>query len=147
MADRYALEFVGQKDGTANPPKKLDGRFVGAKERRIRASKAVLADASGDRIYIGTLPAGASLRAVAINTDTSLGSATIAVGTTAVPGKYVAATTFTTPLDRPTGIGPKASAHVATPLDVDEDIWVTVGAAAMPVAAIVVFELTYTVSA
>lgn len=147
MADRYALEFVGQKDGTAFPPKKLDGRVVGAKERRIRASKAVLADAIGDRIYIGTLPPGASLRAISINSDTSLGSSTIAIGTTAVPAKYVAATTFTTPLDRPAGIGPKASAAAAAPLDVEDDLWVTVGAAALPSGAIVVFETTYTVSA
>ncbi|CAN5484657.1 hypothetical protein BH09PSE4_BH09PSE4_19290 [soil metagenome] len=146
MADRYALEFVGVKDGTQSPPKKHDGRLVGAKDRRIRASKAVLADAIGDRIFIGTLPQGSSLRSISINTDTSLGSATIAIGTTGTPAKYVAATTFTTPLDKPAALGPKASAAVAAPLTADEDIWVTVAAAALPVGAIVSFEMTYSTS-
>ncbi|MCJ8159855.1 hypothetical protein [Sphingomonas sp. LaA6.9] len=147
MADRYVVEQVGVADGTLNPPKKLDGRLVGSKLRRIRGTKQVLADAIGDRVYLGKLPAGASLSRIWLVTDTSLSTSTVAIGTTATPAKYVAATVFTTPLDRPTVIGPKASAWDDAPLAADEEVWMTVAALALPVAAIVGFELEYSISA
>ena len=49
MADLYGLEFVGGPDGTQNPPKKLDGRIVGAKKRRTRSTKPATILAVGDR--------------------------------------------------------------------------------------------------
>lgn len=147
MTDRYAVEQVGVADGTLTPPKKLDGALIGAKKRSIRATKQVLADQIADRVYLGKLPQGANLKQVWITTDTSLSTATIAIGTTSTPGKYVAARTFTTPLDTPTCIGPKASALDDAPLTADEDIWLTVAALALPVAAIVVIELEFTISA
>lgn len=85
MVDRYAVEQVGVLDGTSVPAKKLDGSFIGAKKRSIRATKQVLADAAGDRIYIGRLPQGATVKQINIVTDTSLGTSTIAIGTTAAP--------------------------------------------------------------
>ncbi|MEV4934417.1 hypothetical protein [Sphingobium sp. LSP13-1-1.1] len=147
MTDRYAVEQVGVVDGTSTPNKKADGALVGAKLRSIRATKQVLADQIADRVYLGRLPQGANLKEVLITTDTSLGSSTIAIGTTASSGKYVAARTFTTPLDAPTCIGPKASALDDAPLSADEDVWMTIAAAAMPGAAIVVVELRFTISA
>lgn len=147
MTDRYSVEQVGVADGTVTPPRKADGRLIGAKVRSIRATKQVLADQIADRVYLGRLPAGATVKEILIVTDTSLGSATIAIGTTASSGKYVAARTFTTPLDTPTCIGPKVSAWDDAPLAADEDIWVTFAAAAGPGAAIVGFEIRYTISA
>ncbi|CAD7335163.1 hypothetical protein FIM10_01835 [Sphingomonadales bacterium 56] len=147
MTDRYAVEQVGVADGTSVPAKKLNGALVGAKIRSIRATKQVLADASTDRVYLGQLPIGATVKEILLVTDTSLGTATIAVGTTAAPAKYVAARTFTAPLDAPTSIGPKASAWDDAPLPAVEDLWLTVGAAAMPGSAIVGVEIRYTISA
>jgi len=147
MTDRYAVEQVGVVDGTLVPPKKLDGALVGAKRRSIRATKQVVADAAGDRVYLGRLPQGATLKDVKFNTDTSLGTSTMAIGTTATPAKYVAATTFTTPLNVPTAIGPKASAWDDAPLTADEDVWATFAVAALPGAAIMGWELVYTISA
>lgn len=146
MADLYGLEFVGGPDGTQSPPKKLDGRLVGAKRRATRSTKPAINLAAGDRWYLGKVPQGAVVRAILVNTDTSFGTSTIAIGTTAVPAKYVAATTFTTPTDRPTEIGPKASAHAAAPLAADEELWATVAAATIASATVAVIEIEYTIS-
>lgn len=145
MADFYATEYVGGPDGTANPPKKLDGRLVGAKTRRNRATKPATALAIGDRFYLGKVPAGASVRGFPANTDTSFGTATISIGTTAVPAKYVAAATLTA-INVPTPLGPKASAHVAAPLTADEHLWATIGVAAVAAATIAAIETEYTIS-
>ena len=146
MADFYALEFVGGPDGTLQPPKKLDGRLVGAKKRRVRASKPTAGNlAIGDRLYLGRLPQGALLQTIAGNFDTSLGTTTLSIGTTATPAKYVAAKTLTA-TDVPTGLGPKASALVGAPVTADEDIWLTIGVAAIPAAVIGAIVWEYTIS-
>lgn len=147
MTDRYAVEQVGVADGTLTPPKKLDGAVVGAKRRSIRATKPVVADQIGDRVYLGKLPQGATLKDIKINTDTSTGSATFSIGTTAAPAKYRAQAAFTTPLNVPTSIGPIASAWDDAPLTADEDVWLTWAAAAMGGSAIMGIELIYTISA
>lgn len=146
MTDRYSVEMVGVADGTLNPPKKADGRLIGSKIRSIRATKQVLADQIADRVYLGQLPVGATVKEILIVTDTSLGSATIAIGTTASSGKYVAARTYTTPLDVPTCIGPKASTWDDVPLTAPEDLWLTVAAAAIGGSAIVGIEIRYTIA-
>lgn len=142
MADLYALEFVGGPDGTQNPPKKLDGRLVGAKERGIRATKPTTILNIADRLYVGKLPAGCVMRSFAGDFDTSLGTTTVSVGTTAAPTKYVNAKTMTA-TDVPTGLGPKAASFVLAPSTVDEDIWVTIGVAAIPAVVVGGFEMTY----
>lgn len=146
MADLYAAEFVGGPDGTAYPPKKLDGRLVGSKKRGVRATKpAGVAMANGDRLYLGKLPMGASVRGFAGVTDTTLGATTISIGTTANPTKYVNAKTLTV-VDVPTPIGPKASAFVAAPTTADEDLWATLGVGGIAGAVVVAIELEYAIS-
>ena len=147
MANRFAIQQVGVLDGTAYPAKKLDGAQVGAKERRTLCSKQVLADAVGDTVTLCTIPAGAIVRQVNINSDTSLGTSTIAIGTVATPAKYVAATTFTTPLNVPTAIGPKASVPAAGALLTDDVLIMSVGVAALPAGAVVHIEIEFTISA
>ena len=146
MADFYATEFVGGPDGTLQPPKKLDGRLVSAKKRRTRATKPTTsALAVGDRLYLGKLPQGGVMHSIGGVTDTSLGTTTLSVGTTAAFGKYVNGKTLTT-IDQPSSIGPKASAAVAGAVTADEDIWLTVGVAAIPAAVIAQFFFEYTIS-
>ncbi|WP_287459195.1 hypothetical protein [Sphingomonas sp.] len=145
MADYYALEFVGGPDGTQQPPKKLDGRVVGAKKRRTRASKPATIPNVGDRMAPGKLPQGAVLQSIIGNVDTSLGTATLSVGTTANPTKYVNAKTLTA-TDTPTSLGPKASAAVLAPATVDEDLWLTVGVAAIPANVVAAFFTEYTIA-
>lgn len=143
MADLYALEFVGGPDGTQQPPKKLDGRVVGAKKRRTRATKPATILNVGDRLYVGKLPAGGVLQSVIANTDTSFGTSTLSVGTTATPTKYVNAKTLTA-TDTPTSLGPKAASAVLAPASVDEDLWITVGVAAIPANVVAAFMMEYT---
>lgn len=146
MADIYANEFVGGPDGTQMPPKKLDARIVGAKKRRTRATKPTTAILNvGDRLYVGKLPQGALLQSVIGNVDTSLGTTTLSVGTSANPTKYVNAQTLTT-TDRPTSLGPRASAAVLDPVTADEHLWVTIGVAAIPATVVGAFFFEYTIT-
>lgn len=145
MADVYAFEFVGGPDGTVQPPKKLDGRIVSAKKRTTRATKPTTILNIGDRLYLGKLPQDAVLRSLQGNTDTSFGAATLSIGTTAQPTKYVNGKTLTA-TDVPTGLGPRAAIAGQAPIAVDEDIWLTVGGAAIPAAVIAVFHLEYTIA-
>lgn len=48
-----------------------------------------------DTIVVGQVPAGGQYLYSILNTDTSLGSSTIAIGTAATPAKYRAAATLT----------------------------------------------------
>lgn len=127
MADFYLDSFVGVKDGTKTPPDRADGRKVGAKQSSIFGAKpAGVAYANGDRIFLGTLRAGDSLRNILVISDTTLGTTTISVGTTGTPAKYANARTMTV-VDTPTSIGPRGTAGVLAPLSADEDIWATLG--------------------
>lgn len=145
MADLYALEFVGGPDGSASPPKKLDGRLVSAKKRRTRATKPTTNLASGDRLYLGKLPQGGVIHSIGAVTDTSFGTSTLSIGTTGTPAKYVSAKTLTA-TDVPTALGPKASAAVLPPAPADEAIWLTVGTATIAGATVAQFFFEYTIS-
>lgn len=145
MADLYAVEFVGGPDNTQQPPKKLDGRLVGAKKRRTRAVKPSTILNVGDRLYIGKLPQAGVFTQISAVADVSLGSATLSVGTTAVPAKYVNARTLTA-TDVPTSIGPRAAAAILQPVDADEHLWVTVGGAAIPAATVLAIAWEYTIA-
>lgn len=142
MATYYARQFVGVEDGTVNPPLQADGRLVGHRKHGIVASKvAAQAWAAGDKIYIGKVRQGESLREIRVTTDTTLGTTTIAVGTLTTPAKYVAARTFTTPLDAPTAIGPLASIADDDPLTADEDIYVTLAVGGVAGGVNITFEM------
>jgi len=145
MADFYSQQMTGVADGTVIPPRKADGGQIGAKVSSITASKPLgQALAAGDRLFLGRVRAGDRIKSVLITADTSLGTSTVAVGTTAIPAKYVAATVFTTPLDRPTAIGPKASTLDDGVLTADEDIWMTVAVATIVGTTIMSVELEIT---
>lgn len=127
MPDFYIDSFVGVKDGTKVPADRADGRKVGAKRSSILGAKpAGVAYANGDRVFLGSLRQGESLRDIILISDTTLGTTTVSVGTTATPAKYANARTMTT-VDTPTSIGPRGTAAVLAPLAADEDIWATLG--------------------
>ena len=145
MADFYSQQMTGVADGTLIPSRKADGGQVGAKVSSITASKPLgQALAAGDRLYLGRVRAGERIKQILINTDTSLGTSTIAIGNAATAAKYVAATTFTTPLNRPTAIGPLASTMDDGVLTADEDIWLTVAVATIVGGTIFSVELEIT---
>lgn len=134
MTSIYPMQFVGVADGTV-PQAMADGRQVGAHVREVLAVKDVTAAqwAVGDLVYLGKKRAGETLVGVTINADTTLGTTTLSVGPLATPAKYVNAKTNTA-IDTPTGLGPKASTLVGAPATANEDIWMTIGVAAIPAA-------------
>lgn len=145
MPDFYALQQIGVADGTKIPADKADGGQVGANVSTITASKGgTQALAAGDRLFLGRVPAGSRVSKIFITTDTSLGTSTIAIGTTATPAKYVAARVFTTPTDAPTPIGPRASTLDDGLLAADEDLWLTVAVATIVAGTLFTVEIEIT---
>ncbi len=132
MTVQYLDTFVGVADGTQTPNNKADGRQSGAKESITFGNKvAGVGYAIGDTVYAGRLRQGEQCVAVYVNTDTSLGATTLSLGNAANPTKYVNAATFTTPLNARTAIGPKTAQAVLGPNTADEDLYWTIGGAAI----------------
>lgn len=129
MADLYAAAFIGVKDGTKVPADRANGQIVNSKRRSTLAAKAAAqAIASGDRLFLGTLRAGERLAEIIGNTDTSLATTTISIGTTASPTKYVNAATLTA-TNINVILGPRTAPLIAGAVTADEDLWATFGVA------------------
>lgn len=140
MAKFYGSTFAAAKSGTL-PQAMPDGRLVSNKRRTTTEIFTLASQASGSQLYIGTLPIGAVFEGIELNTDTSLGSATISAGSEASPAKYAAAATFTA-TDTPT-VRAKASGQAQAPLTAPEDVYLTTGAAALPASGTLVVGLRW----
>lgn len=146
MATGYAAETIGVLDGLVNPAGKLDGRVVGS---RVRTNRSVLdlalattKGANGDNNLLGRFPRGARPIGFNVNSTVDLGAAaTIAIGTLADAVKYKAAAVHRTP-DAPV-IYMKAGVQDDAPLADYEDYYLTVGAANLPGAGIIVVDAFY----
>lgn len=126
MADFYAQEFVGVKDGTQIPADRAAGWLVGYRPRGIRATKPVgQALAVNDRLYIGRRRAGESIVSITANANASLGTTTLSIGPNGTANKYVNGMTLTA-VNVPTPIGPLTVASDNDPADPYEDLWLTV---------------------
>jgi len=128
MPTQYLDTFRGVADGTLIPNAKADGRQSGAKESVTFGSKLAAdgAWAAADVIYACRLRAGEQLVSATGNTDTTLGTTTLSLGTLANPTKYVNAALLTA-INVPTALGPKTAAAVAGPITADEDLYWTLG--------------------
>ena len=141
MPTFMAKQFVGVFDGTKIPADKADGRQIGAVKGITIASKDnVNTLVATDKIYIGKLRPGEMLTDIKGVTDTSLATATISIGTLALPNKYVASATLTA-LNVPTSLGPLASAVDAGPVTAEEDLYATIGVAGIAAAVKTAFLL------
>lgn len=141
MTQRYVNGLVGVLDGTRNPADLADPKFFGARIHTIIARYLTVGDAIGDTIVIGKLPKGAVPIIESENTDTTLGTSTLAIGSTTSAAKYRAAHTLTG-VDTPSG-GMKAAAQ-GVELAAAETLIATVAVAALPVGANVIFEFRFT---
>jgi hypothetical protein len=141
MATFYAQQQVGVADGSLIPAAKADGGQVGVNLITTIASKvAGQAWAAGDQIYLGRLRPGEHMRRLWANTDTSLATATISVGTLALPTKYANGRTLTA-TNVPTVLGPPASVADDGALTAGEDIWATIGTAGVGAAVNLTIEM------
>lgn len=139
MATHYAKQQVGVVDGTQVPAKKADGREVNAHSRLLLASKVTGTTwTSGDKINLGKVPSGRKITAIRLCTGTSLGTATISIGTAGDATKYVNAATLTA-TDVPTVLGPKASTLDDDPLAAEEELFATIGTANIASATVLTF--------
>ncbi|MBT0667024.1 hypothetical protein HT136_01410 [Novosphingobium profundi] len=141
MADRYVAQQVGVADGTQVPSARADGRQVGAHRRTILASKVTgVAWAIADRVFLGKKRVGETIVGIRLCTDTSLGTATVDVGNDSTADKYVDGALLTA-TNVPTALGPKASTLDDGPATEDEEIWATIGVAAIAAATVLTFEI------
>ncbi|MED5545629.1 MAG: hypothetical protein VYD90_10285 [Pseudomonadota bacterium] len=141
MADHYVAQQVGVADGTEFPAQRADARQVGAHRRTILASKVPgTAWASGDRVYLGKKRVGETIVGIRLCTGTSLGTSTVDVGNGSTADKYVDGATLTA-TNVPTAIGPKASTLDDGGAAADEEIWSTIGVAAIAAATVLTFEI------
>lgn len=144
-----------------------NGALFDARPRLYRTAIPLEGQTSGTKIDLGVIPAGRYFVAGILLTDTSLGSATLAIGTADAVGvvgdatKYRAASTFTT-VDVPTLFGKAAATGAATKAaygrseigvvgagssvttaNVEEKIVATVGSASLPSSGTVVVTLVF----
>ena len=114
----------------AAPRVTLDpGKWYG-KLRVFEATVPLASQASGDIVNLFSLPKGFRPLFGMLNSDTSLGSATAAIGIAGTTGKYRAAATFTA-TGTPTLFGVTAAVN-GDALAADETAILTIGAAALP---------------
>jgi len=114
---------------------------AGARQRVFIANIALATQTSGSVIGVARLPVGAIISGITLLTDTSLGSATIALGDANSGALYVAAQTLTT-TNTPTRVGLTAThgAPITTGYDcqtgasnyVYEDVLLTTASASLP---------------
>lgn len=101
---------------------------IDGKTKAYQATIDLASQASGDTIVIAKARQGEKFVAGIITTDTSLATATVKIGNSDDDDKYKAAAVFTS-TNTPTLFG-NAAAMAA--LAADEEIFITVGTAALP---------------
>ncbi len=130
-----------------------DGSVVGGRLRRYRAIVALDAQGTGTVDLGLRIPPGHVFAFGVLNTDTSLGSSTIAIGVAGTAAKYKAAGTFTS-TSTPTLFGANAAvaatSHTSSevgssPLGqgTNEDVIMTVAAAALPASGTLVVDMYF----
>ena len=139
MAQTYSTELAGI---TSLPVVKASAlQAYGARLKRFRASIVLASQAIGDTVVVGLIPAGYVFAGCEVSTDTSLGTATIALGTAALANKYANASTLTA-LNAQALIGNVAQL-MAGPLTAQETVLLTVAVAALPAAGNLLVDLYF----
>ena len=136
MTKTYSQEIAGSY---ANPVKLVDGAVVNGNVRVKRSTIPLAGQAVGDTIVIAKAVAGESFLYAVINNAPGLGStATIAIGIEGDTGKYRVA------LKKDTVVPELASvAGSLAKLTTDEEIFITVAAAALPASGTLVVDLYF----
>ena len=135
MATLYGAQMTKVNAGIPTDPGFVDGSVRSFLEVVTLASQATT-----DTVVVARLPKGAVLRGARIMTDTSLGTSTVAVGVSGTTGKYRAAAVFTT-TDSWEEIGQTADFHTA--LTAEEEVFITIGAAALPASGRLLVQFDY----
>jgi hypothetical protein len=138
MAKFYTVETQLMGDV---PPRAPGNEALGGRKRLYRATIDLDAPklsttqngtviTTADTVLLARIPAGMRFAQGRITSSVSLGTATVAIGTAAAPGKYRAAAVHTA-VDTPTSFGVTA-AMAAPALGADEEVILTVATANLP---------------
>lgn len=119
-----------------NPPV----NFVGGRVRVFNEQFVYATQASGSTITVATIPAGAVILGFELFTDTSTGSATLALGDGTTSNKFVAASAYTT-VDVPQVLGKTAPTLAA--LTAQTNVVITTAAASLPASGNLVVQTYY----
>lgn len=139
MAQTYSTELAGAGSLPVIKASALQG--YAARPKRFRASVTLAAQAIGDTVVLAQVPPGLVFAGGCIVSDTSLATATVAVGNAGNPAKYKAAAALTV-VDAPALFG-KASAFAGAASTASEDVLLTVSTAALPAAGQLVVDLYF----
>lgn len=144
MAAYLSTELGGSANQTAAPVGyKPRASVYQARLKRLRGTFTMASQATTDTLVVGNLPAGATFAYGVINASATLGTSTVAIGTSGSTGKYRAAATFTT-ADTPTLFGVATQEGAADPaLTAEEQVIVTIATAALPASGTFVVDLFY----
>ena len=124
MATQYGTQMAKLNAGTTPAPGFVDGAL------RVFCEEVALASQpTTDVIEVARLPRGAIPMFGVIETDTSLGTATLAIGIAGAAAKYRAAATLTA-TDAPALFG--VGAAIGGALADEETVIATIGTAALP---------------
>lgn len=112
--------------------------------KRMRASFTLFATvATTDTLLVGFLPAGSTFAFGVITASATMGTSTLAIGTTGTTGKYRAAAVFTA-VDTPTMFGPATQVGAAAPaLSAEEKVFITIATASLPTSGTLVVDIYY----
>jgi hypothetical protein len=146
MATYLSTELGGSANQTSAPVGyKPRASVYGGRLKRLRATVTLASQATTDTLQLGNLPAGSVFAFGVLNSDTSLGSSTLAIGISGTTGKYRAAATFTS-TDTPTFFG-KAAEEAASDagLSAEQTVIGTIASAALPSSGTLVVDLFYSI--
>jgi hypothetical protein len=146
MTAYLSNELAGTTTGTTTAAAtgyKPVSTVYGARLKRFRANVTYASQTTSDTITLANVPAGYTFAFGVLTADTSSGSTTLAIGTSASTAKYKAAAAFTA-TDTPTLFGKSAVVGNATPLASEEAIILTLAAATAPSSGLLTIDLYFT---
>lgn len=147
MANYLSTELGGSANQTTAPVGyKPRASVYGARVKRMRATITLNTQTISDTLILGYLPAGSTFAYGVITSSVSLGTSTIAIGTSSSTGKYRSASTFT-PVDTPTLFGNSASIGLSDPANTaDEQVICTIATASLPASGTLIIDMFYSSS-
>lgn len=142
MAQTYSSELSGIASTPVVKPSATAA--YGARLRRYRASIVLASQVfgAGNEVILAKVPAGLTFAFGILNTDTSLGTSTVSIGTAATPAKYNNAAQTLTSTNTPTLFAAAAQEEQAA-LTGEEQIQMLVGTANLPASGNLVVDLYF----
>ncbi|MFN9542121.1 MAG: hypothetical protein ACK55V_03305 [Alphaproteobacteria bacterium] len=125
------------------PPGLVDGSVQGGRVRVYRERIALAGQTTADTVVLAQPSAGETFLCGTLTSDVSLGTALVAVGTAATPGKYRTAAAHTL-TDQPVNFGRVAAQ--AAKLALDETVQLSISTAALPATGTLVVDLYFSQS-